>query len=209
MTIRKGEPWGAPGPLEPSAPVVADDRALSLLLESTLHEGRELPEVGLTGGDLHRTLGAPRHDESVLRAGGGRRLPIDVGRVRLGDGSVHLFVAHLLAHDRPHRRWWTGRTVVVMNADLAGPLRLGPRAHPNDGRLDVTDGRLPFGQRRAGRRRSESGQHVPHPDLSVRRVRQLTVEHDRDLFLWVDGARVGASASLEIDCLPDAVTVVV
>lgn len=209
MTIRKGEPWGEPGRLLDGAAVFVDDRSASRALEAGRDAGRWPTEVGLLGGDLHRTLGAPRHDEAALRLGEGRRLPVDVGVVRLADGSEHLFVAHLIAHDRPHRRWWTGRTLVVMNADVAGRLRLGPRAHPNDGRLDVTDGRLPAGERRIGRRRARSASHLPHPDLSVRRVEHLSVEHDRAFHVWVDGERVGSSPILEIECLPDAITVVV
>lgn len=209
MTIRKGEPWGERGPLAPEAPVVADDRAVSRVLDRGGPEADRLTEVGLTGGDLHRTLGSPRHGEEQLRSGEGRRLPVDVGRVRLADGSVHHFIAHLIAHDRRHRRWWTGRTVIVMNGDVAGHLRLGPRAHPNDGRLDLTDGRLPSGQRRLGRQRARSATHVPHPALSVRRVRHVDVDHDRPLYVWVDGERVGRSSSLEVECLADRLTVVV
>ncbi len=209
MTIRKGVPWGQQGPLADGAPVLADDRSVARASEAALRAGRPLGEVGLVGGDLHRTLGAPHHDERALRAGDGRRLPIDLGRVRLADGSEHLFVAHLIAHERRHRRWWTGRTVIIMNGDVAGPLRLGPRAHPNDGRLDVTDGRLPAGQRATGRRRARSATHVPHPDLAVRRTDHLTVDNDRALHVWVDGEHVGASTTLEVTCLPDALVIVV
>lgn len=209
MTIRKGVQWGEPGPLAEDAPVLADDRSVSRALEAADRARVPLAEVGLVGGDLHRTLGAPRHDERALREGDGRRLPIDVGRVRLADGSEHLFVAHLIAHDRRHRRWWSGRTVIVMNGDVAGPMRLGPRAHPNDGRLDVTDGRLPAGQRRTGRRRARSATHLPHPDLAVRRTDHLTVEHERGLNVWVDGEHVGTSPVLELACLADRLVVVV
>lgn len=209
MTIRKGVEWGEPGALSAGAPVFDDDRSVSRALEAARREGRALPEAGLVGGDLHRTLGSPRHGEAGLRAGEGRRLPVDVGFVRLADGSEHLFVAHLIAHERRHRRWWAGRTVVVMNGDVAGELRLGPRAHPNDGRLDVTDGRLPAGQRRAGRHRARSATHLPHPDLTVRRVERLVVDHDRGLHVWVDGEHVGTSPSLEVECLADRLVVVV
>ena len=34
-----------------------------------------------------------------------------------------------------------------MNAQWLGDWDLGPRSHPNDGLLDVTDGTLPFGDR--------------------------------------------------------------
>jgi len=209
MTIRKGEPWGEPGPLADGAAVFSDDRSISRMLEAAGRGDGAPIEVGVSGGDLHRTLGAPRHDEASLRAGEGRRLPMDVGHVRLADGSEHFFIAHLIAHERRHRRWWGGRTVIVMNGDVAGQLRLGPRAHPNDGRLDITDGRLPIGQRRTGRRRARSATHLPHPDLAVRRTQHLVVDNDRALHLWVDGELVGASRSFEVTCRPDELVVVV
>src|SRR5690606_1586121 len=55
VTIRRGEPWGAPGRLPEGAPIARDDQELAELA-ATADEGTV---VGLTGGDLHRTLGAP------------------------------------------------------------------------------------------------------------------------------------------------------
>lgn len=220
MTIRAGQPWGAPGSLAAGAPVVDSDAAAAAVLQARLDamdraSGTDLAEgalgeVGVLGGDLHRTLGAPRRSETELRAGVGTRFPIDVGVVEL-DGSLRVFVAHLVAFPRRRLRWWSDRTVTVLNGSHVGPYDLGPRSHPNDGRLDLTDGSLPLGQRRSGRRRSLTGTHVPHPNLTTRRVREVTVEAAPRprLHVWLDGQAAGSHRSMHIRCLADAAVVVV
>ena len=213
VTIEKGRPWGEPGPLAEGAPVVAEDRAAGVIVAAALSAGRPPGELGLIGGDLHRSLGAPRHSADALRAGDGIRFPIDVGVVEL-DGRPDVFVAHLVATEDRSGRLWRGHTVVLVNGSFVGPLDLGPRAHPNDGRLDLTEGSLPVGQRRAGRRRALTGTHLPHPDLRSRQVRSLhvvsaEVGSGRPLHVWLDGHSAGRVDELTVTCRPDAVTVVV
>ncbi len=59
-----------------------------------------------------------------------------------------------------------------MNAQWLGDWDLGPRAHPGDARLDVTDGRLPLGDLLKARKRVRTGTHLPHPDLVTTRTAQ-------------------------------------
>ncbi|MFZ4518897.1 MAG: hypothetical protein ACOYOP_10935 [Microthrixaceae bacterium] len=216
MTIRRGEDWGAPGPLAPGAPVAHTDTELAAHIERTRIEGGSTPEVGLLGGDLHRTLGAPTRTEDDLRAGAGLRLPCDAIEVELvapdGTRATRWAVAHVVlarAKRGGGPAWWRDRTVVVMNATHIGDLDLGPRAHPGDGLLDVTDGALPARDRRRARARAVTGTHVPHPALAERRVRELEVEGLQDSRAWLDGIPVGSVAAATFRVLPDALLVVV
>ncbi len=204
MTIRRGQDWGEQGALAAGAPVADDDREAAELLEHVWTPEGPPPEIGILGGDLHVTLGEPHHDESDLREGRGMRLPMDLGTVRIDDGEPLVFIAHLVATERPNGRLWSTRTVTVLNGSFVGPYNLGPTAHPNDGRLDITDGKLPRGQRRAGRRRALTGTHVPHPDLSVRRSAHHIIESVTPLHVRLDGRSVGSGRRLEITCHPDA-----
>ncbi|MHB1138015.1 MAG: diacylglycerol kinase family protein [Microthrixaceae bacterium] len=222
MTIRRGASWGAPGSLPADAPVLEDDRSAAAVLQAAYDAGEALPVIGLVGGDLHRTMGSPRHDAAALREGRGMRFPIDLGLLEpdpgsdsdADPGSVHrpgarLFLAHLVARTTTSGGLWRGRTVVVMNAAFVGTANLGPRAHPNDGRLDVTDGSLGWTDRRAARRRAPSGAHVPHPALTERRVRSLDIGATTPMQLVLDGVDVGRSRRWRVRCLPDAAEVVV
>ncbi len=207
MTIRKGESWGEPGGLAPGSPVVDTDDGARRHLQrswSSSDDRSGTPEIGILGGDLHRTLGAPRHDRADLLAGRATRFPMDLGTVQVDDGPEQVFVAHLVATASPSGRLWSSRTVIAMNGSFAGQLNLGPRAHPNDGRLDIVDGRLPRQQRRAGRRRALTGSHVPHPDLAERRTAHVVIDSDRPLHLLLDGVSAGTGTRLELRCHPDA-----
>lgn len=203
MTIRKGAAWGEPAVLPAEAAVVDDDAGLRALVEAARRDGIPVPVVGLLGGDLCRTVGGPG-DRRRLREGG-VRLPIDLGRVTI-DGEVFWFCAHLVAR----RRGWWGRAAVVMNAQWLGPYDLGPRAHPNDGLLDLTEGRLPVGDRAEARRRARTGSHLPHPALRVARAHHFELAFETPVGVWLDGVRVARRArQLVVDVEPDAAAIVV
>lgn len=208
MTVRSGSPWGEPGALAGGSPAFDDDRAAARWLAGALAAHAEA-EVGLLGGDLHRTLGSPSRTEDDLRRGAGVRYPVDLVDVHWVDtdqeGHHDVALAHVVARGR---RWWRRRTIAVMNADQLGEWNLGPRAHPDDGRLDVTDGALGWLDRRALRRRAPAGAHVPHPALRESRVRELDVELAPPMGLWLDGERVGTAVRLRVRCRPDAAVVV-
>jgi hypothetical protein len=208
VTIRKGEAWGAPGSLPADAPVAEDDAQAAAELQRRWGvDGAaptDPPHIGLLGGDLHRTVGEPHHDEHDLRSGQGMCLPMDAATVRLDGGAPQVFVAQLIATADRRGRLWHGRTITVVNGSFAGPYDLGPRAHPNDGRLDLVDGELPPRQRRMGRRRALTGSHLPHPDLTERRTAHHVVESDRVLHVRLDDVDVGVARRLEITCHPDA-----
>jgi hypothetical protein len=202
VTVRKGSPWGEPAQLPDDALVVTTDREIGLAVEG--HEGGELPTFALAGGDLHRTLGGPTGAPRWER-GEAQRFPIDVLDVRL-DGGHLVAVAHVVAQGR---LGWLTQTVVALNAAFVGTRYLGPRAHPNDGLVDVTEGRLPLSDLAAARRRFESGSHLPHPSLKESRVSSYEVDFPRPIRMAVDGAAVGRFRRLSVEVRPDALWVIV
>jgi hypothetical protein len=202
VTIRKGEAWGEPGVLPDDGVVVRSDHDAADVIGRARRAGRPFPPLGLVGGDLCRTLGGPGN-AGRLRAVGAVTFPVDLGEV-LVDGRLHFFVAHLVARNR----WWT-RAFVAMNAQWVGGLNLGPRAHPNDGLLDVYDVRLGLADVVKVRARARTGAHLPHPGIKERRVPAAQVGFDRPLTVWLDGVRLGPARSLSVRVDPDALTVVV
>jgi hypothetical protein len=203
VSIRKGEAWGAPGALPRHGVIVASDDDAMDIVTAARRAGEPIPPLGLVGGDLCRTLGG-RGDRDRLRSDDAMTFPVDLGEVLL-DGSLHFFVAHLVAR----RAFWLGRGVVAMNAAWLGDLNLGPKAHPGDGLLDVTEGQVPAGQLLRARRRARSGTHVPHPGLKVQRTAAAQVTFDRPITVRLDGREVGSFRDLSIRVEPDALTVVV
>ncbi len=203
MTIEKGKAWGEPGGLPPDGVVVRSDAEARAVVTNARRQGSVPPTLGLLGGDLCRTLGGAG-DENRLRSAEAMVFPVDLGVVEV-DSDEFYFVAHLIAR----RSWWWGRLVAVMNAQWLGRWDLGPRSHPNDGLLDLTDGTMAMGQRLEARRRLTTGTHLPHPALETRRAAAFTLDLQRPLDVWLDGDRVTRARHLVIRCEPDALRVVV
>ena len=203
MTVRKGEPWGEPGPLPADAVVVRSDAEARRVVTEARRDQRPVPPLGLLGGDLCRTLGG-RGDEAHLRSGAATTASCDLG-VALLDGRLHWFVAHAVAR----RGWWRGRAWVAMNAAYVGSWDLGPRAHPGDGLLDITDATVPVGERLKVRARLAQGAHLPHPALRTQRTRAAQVVLERPLPVRLDGEVVGRFRSISVRVEPDALRILV
>ena len=202
MGIRRGKDWGVSGELPDGGVVVASDVEARQVVEQARRRGDPIPTLGLAGGDLCRTLGgtgniARLHD-------GGHTVTCDLGSVLL-DGRIHWFTAHLIAMRSP----LAGRFVVVMNAAFAGPWNLGPRAHPGDGLLDVSDGNPSLPQRLRAARRLRSGTHLPHPDIAPSRVGAFSASFERPVRVSLDGRPVGTARKLAVRIEKDALTVVI
>ncbi|MXZ95336.1 MAG: hypothetical protein F4Y99_05340 [Acidimicrobiaceae bacterium] len=205
MIGKRGPGWGvdfgASGEIPPDALAAGSDAAAGKIVAEARRAGRTIPPVVLTGGDLARTLGlAPaRTASSPSLAAIGARFEVDVGAA-LVDGRLHWFVAHLVAR----RSWWRGRLLVAANASFIGRWNAAPRSHPGDGRLDVFDADPPLGVRLAARRRLPSGTHVPHPQITQRRIAAAQYELDPDLDVYLDGVRLDRVRTLSLRVEPGA-----
>ena len=190
MTIRKGEQWGTRAVRPSGLAVARTDAELAALVDADRGE-----EYGIAGGDLFRSLGSPPPREE------GQRLPIDAVRVGLDGGEPILAVAHVVAR----RHWLTGPVVIVANCGYVRGFDAAPRAHPNDGRLDVieVDPSMPIRQRLQARRRARSGSHLPHPQLRSRTVDAIEWEWAAPMRVEVDGIERGRCTRLAVEVLPD------
>lgn len=231
MVIRKGEAWGRVTPCPTGLEVAPDDASLAALVAMTFERAADAtpdatsddtthaasdaaadvpttaatarrPPLGIAGGDLHRTLGAP----GVPQPGApSRRLPVDLLRCEL-DGVVRLAVAHVVVRRPGPTGWWRGPILALCNAQFHGRWDVAPRGHPNDGRADLVEvaESMTIGQRRLARRRLPSGTHIPHPDITTGRVTDLERELAAGLVVHLDHRPVRGVRHLRVTVVPDA-----
>lgn len=198
MVIAKGEPWGERVTRPVDLVVAASDAELAELIARGPHVS-----VAVSGGDLHRTLGAPAPVEAD--AADVTRIPIDALLCDL-DGVEHLAVAHVVARRSGPTGWWRGGLYGAFNAQYLGRWDVAPRSHPNDGRLDVVEvaASMPARQRWAASRRAPAGTHVPHPAIRTTRAGSVDWTFDRPLDVYVDGVRHRRVRSVRVRVVPDA-----
>jgi hypothetical protein len=190
MTIRPGTEWGVPV-ARPADLLVCDGDAA---LAERVGAGEERP-LAIGRGDLARTVGSPGPRTTL------QRVPVDAVWVEI-DGRRVLAVAHVVAR----RRWWRGRIVAVCNAEHIGAWDVAPRSHPNDGVADVieVDASMPWRARLQAHRRLPAGMHVPHPDISTRRITDAEWELEAGMRVHVDGIDRGGARHLRVHVEPDA-----
>jgi hypothetical protein len=182
------------------AEVCADDASLF----SALNRQNPPSTVGLLAGDLARTVSASGRSARFLSDLDVVRLPIDLGEVQ-HDLGTHRFASHVILR----RSWLFGPILLVANAQFIGPWDVAPRSHPNDGWLDVSEVNpsMTLRQRLHAAKRLPTAGHLPHPAIRTTRTRQQSWTFRKPLDLWVDGERLGRTASVSVRCLPDAMTI--
>lgn len=203
MTIRKGEDWGTTAHLGQDAPVVSSDRDLANLFRVENGRLHGPDQVGIIGGDLARTVGATA-TAAELRRGERVALPIDLGTIRIDDREFVMAANCVIRRTR----WW-GEIIGVMNASFLGSWNTTPSGHPNDGRFDVVTAKLTAADRWKARSRLQNGTHVPHPDITIRRLKAGQFTPDARARVWIDGHCVGSAHRVEFTVWPDAVYLII
>jgi hypothetical protein len=207
MTIVKGSQWGVHRPFPVDAPVANSNRDLHRLVRA----GERL--VGLTGGDLYRTVGGSDDQNRLMNQTRlvsrdpenlPIHLPVDLIEVSLDDRLVGQFSTHLVGHDP---RW--RHVVAAMNCDFWRAYRLGPRAHPNDGVIDTYVADLPVSDLLKVLPRARTGLHVPHPAITLSRSGCVELTLPKRLRFAADDVPVGRGRLVRLTVLPDALTVVI
>lgn len=198
MTIEKGKTWGTPSVMPTGTTRVGSDRDLAVSRDSV---------VVVCGGDLWESLGRPVPKQPGEQC---QAVPIDrlTCSIFTGMSTTTLTAA---SHVRVGRWFGPGQLAILTNVGRIGPRIIAPRAHPNDGRLDlvVVDPGMPFMQRLRARRRMRSGTHVPHPQISTRTVEVWEFLRRGREPLFVDGRRIRGWKSAAVSIESDDVVVLI
>ena len=196
MVVKRGEEWG----VELASPIGGAFVATSDAAIAGAVSGDDGVPVIVRGGDLHRSLGSPVGTATT------RRMPIDVISVNVDGSAALTCVAHVVMRRRGRLGWWRGPIVAVFNVDHLGAWDAAPRAHPNDGWLDVVEvrGTMSVRARWQAWRRLRTGDYLPHPEITTRRIRSESFSLDQPLELWLDGVHGGTVSFLSAEVVPDA-----
>jgi diacylglycerol kinase family enzyme len=89
-------------------------------------------------------------------------------------------------------------TVVVATGQFRHGLDVVPRGHPGDGRAEVQIYAVRGSERAGLRTRLATGTHVPHPGITQRTARRVTVSTGRNVAFEVDGRPRPATDFVEI-----------
>ncbi len=225
MTIEKGKDWGAKGDVPVDTPVVDSDAALADLfrVNATADGDTSLGGPGLVAllpnnhvprtpreatNGLAKTLGA-RGTSGVVLGAERTLLPVDLGIVTLNPGTEEQSFLVMAASLVAAGTLWSGVTDAVMNAAFLGDWNVAPSGHPNDGRFDVIRAEMGISDRIKARQRLPTGSHLPHPDISIRRLKTVEFRPAASAKVWIDGRAYGTVEHIHIAVVPDAVTLAI
>jgi hypothetical protein len=191
--IRRGQPWGIPADMSDDVLVVKNNQVLS----NTDRTRR----IVLTGGDIARSLGNP-----VVPVVGSACTEVAIDAmlcdITTTDSRSILAVA---ASSIVVGSYWRGRHLIVSNAGWIGDSNVAPRAHPNDGKVEMLaiTSHMSLRQRILARRRMQTGTHLPHPDLSSMQIATQSIVRQNEERLMIDGRKIDNWASISIRVEPD------
>lgn len=193
MTIEKGKDWG-------EAIVVPADL---VVCHSDSDVAASSTTCVVVAGDLFRCLGSPLSPQS---GSPGRLLPVDGLTVTVDQQTARWAVSTVEVGT-----WWSRAPYVcVCNTGFVGHRNLTPRSHPNDGRFEVVTLTASIRQRFQIDRRSRSGSHLPHPQVSVASAVEWSFSRtSRSQRLRIDGALVHDWTHVAVRLVPDHFAVVI
>jgi hypothetical protein len=191
--IRPGEEWGTPAAGPADIEVTGGDADLAAAVSGrTGSLVRFRPEAG---SDLAGAVG--------LASAPVRGLEVALDLLKFDDGAAvnmvvfgtpperlrrltRRFGANVRIDDQPVFHG-PCTTVVVAIGQFRGGLDVVPRGHPGDGRAEIQIYAVSGGERTVLRTRLATGTHVPHPGITQRTGRHVTVSTDRRVPFEVDG----------------------
>lgn len=208
MTIEKGKEWGRQIHTPTEHVEVMSDREL---IDNWILNREQLFVV--RGGDLFRSLGAPLCDMSVATK---QLLPVDVMRVEISFDDTSSGTFYALSNLQIGSWRSRGRFVCVSNCGFVDERNIAPRAHPNDGEVEVmtVSSTIDWKQRFQAWRRTRTGTHLPHPNISMERGNYGSWTRAGNEVLSIDGKPVSRGRgpnwqSVGIYVEPDACYVLV
>ncbi len=206
MVIKRGEDWGQ-RILRPDDLLVFDnDVQANVYLTKQFRYSLPVQSIAILKSNVARSLGLNGSDtngEKMLKTS------FDVLEVEIcgGDGKVssECFLGNAVIRNS----WRRGTIIGVFNTAFIAGRDWAPRAHPNDGKLDVLllDEAMGLRQRLTAYRLSRSGSHLPHPHFKYLQNQSYVASDLEGAKLTVDSVEFGKVESCSFRVIPDAVSI--
>ena len=164
MPITPGSPWGVSSPAPENSLALESDRQLGTFLRDSSAQQIHAQSLLMKAGDIPRALGVLNGSQRSERV----RVIIDAIAVSYTDTSGVEHSDVCIGSLSIARRFLRGSISVVTNSGYWRGHEVAPRAHLNDGKLDIFEvsGAMRWSQRRLMWHKTNSGTHLPHPLLS-------------------------------------------
>ena len=205
MTIRKGQEWGHFEERPSDLQLVADDVAACEVISKCVIESSSCLNLSISKSDMARTLGitgANNLDRQMLCT----KFDVIEATYLLTNSEEtrrRCFIGRAFVSEK----LFFGRTIAVLNSSFVGNRDWAPKAHPNDGKLDLVelDSSMKVRQRLTALKLMKSGSHLPHPQIRYRQLSEYEYATEDSASLSIEGVRMGSIRHCLFRVLPDAV----
>ena len=206
MVIKRGEDWGQ-RTFRPNDLMVFDnDAQANRYLTQQLQSSSPTHSIAILQSNIARSLGLNGSDLNVENM---LKTSFDAIEVEFSDSSGKISHQRCLGNALIRNRWRRGSITGVFNTSFIAGRDWAPRAHPNDGKLDILllDDAMGLRQRVTAYRLSKSGSHLPHPHLKYLQSQSYVVTDLETATLTLDSVRFGEVKSCRFRVIPDAVSI--
>jgi hypothetical protein len=208
MTIRKLGPYGTPVSRPSDLVVKRNDRELA---QHFISPNRATP-CTLTKGSIAQSLGITGHAVDPISDPNQQMTRVDIDLLQIEyrtdtseDVSSQLVVAGSLALQH---RTALSTSLILSNSGILRGRDVLPRAHPNDGFVDVLeiDQEITLRQMALAWSRSRTGSHLPHPHFRVSRATDFQWSGSPSKMV-ADGVAYDGVVTLQCTVLADAMAI--
>lgn len=204
MPIKKGESWGHQVKPPSDLLVFDDDAKANEYLSRQLIGSLAVQGLAIKNSNLARTLGLKGSVVAETMLATTFDL-IQVEFIKTDATSARRF---FLGYAMIRKNMLRDKIIGVFNTSFVGKQDWAPRAHPNDGKIDVitVDKTMSMRQRLTAGRLLKSGSHIPHPQINYSQTGEFSVNQLRSTALIIDGVDFGPVEACEFQVISDAVT---
>ncbi|TSA51591.1 MAG: hypothetical protein D4R44_07725 [Actinobacteria bacterium] len=205
MVVSKGKYYGRAVPRPSELAILHSDAQLAARF--SINERKNLGACTISHGSIARSLGIT-DTKTVTETM--HMIDIDLIDVQYRVKLDPLVTQKLVVAGNVVLRnaLWRKELIVVSNSGFVNNRDALPKAHPNDGLLDIltVSPNMSLRQRCVAMRRAKQGSHLPHPQMIASQNSTFRWSGPA-LRMYADDVRINGVVWMQCDILPDALTI--